>query len=130
MADFSQPSSQLYVGNLPWSTTEGELSDLFASFSVTSMTIPTGREGRSRGYAIVDMATSEQALQAIQSMDGKQHMPFAFERAMVCGKGGREGGCSILLMSAPAAHDPLLRSLVFLMASLQLQLMVGWMRTC
>ena len=76
MADFFPPTSQLYVGNLPWSTTESELSDLFASFSVTSMTIPTGREGRSRGYAIVDMASNEQALQVIQTMDGKQHVYF------------------------------------------------------
>lgn len=70
MAEFFQPTTQLYVGNLPWSTTEGELSDLFASFSVTSLTIPTGREGRSRGYAIVDFESKEQADLATQTMDG------------------------------------------------------------
>jgi RNA recognition motif-containing protein len=47
----------LYVGNLPWNTTEEELKDFFSSFgAVESVTIVTDREtGRSRGFGYVEV---------------------------------------------------------------------------
>jgi RNA recognition motif-containing protein len=47
----------LYVGNLPWNTTEEELKDFFSSFgAVESVTIVTDREtGRSRGFGFVEV---------------------------------------------------------------------------
>ena len=47
-------ATSIYVGNLPWSTTEEELSDLFAAHGpVLSAKIITDREtGRSRGFAL------------------------------------------------------------------------------
>jgi RNA recognition motif-containing protein len=62
---------RIFVNNLPFKTTEEELSDLFAEFGkVNSASIITDREsGRSRGFAFVDMADGE-AREAIGSLDG------------------------------------------------------------
>ena len=63
---------KIYVGNLPWSATEAELSDMFAKFgSVESATIVTDRDtGRSRGFGFVEMAEADDADKAIQAVDG------------------------------------------------------------
>jgi superfamily II DNA/RNA helicase len=54
----STASKHIYVSNLPWSTTSGELGDLFGRHgTVTSATIATDRrDGRSRGFGFVEMA--------------------------------------------------------------------------
>ena len=58
-------ASRLYVGNIPWSTTVEDLRDLFADCGgVRDVDIPTGRQGRSRGYGIVEFATEADALAA------------------------------------------------------------------
>jgi cold-inducible RNA-binding protein len=64
---------KLYVGNLSFSTTAQQLEDLFAqSGKVESARIATNRDrGRSRGFAFVEMTTSEEALAAIQALDGQ-----------------------------------------------------------
>ncbi len=64
-------ATSIYVGNLPWSATEEELSDLFAAHGpVLSAKIITDREtGRSRGFAFVEMER-EHAQEAISSIDG------------------------------------------------------------
>ena len=66
-------SKSIYVGNLPWSTKEQELIDLFASFGeVISVKIITDREtGRSRGFAFVEMEESG-VPNAIASLDSKE----------------------------------------------------------
>jgi len=50
-------SKHIYVSNLPWSTTSGELGDLFGRYgTVTSASIATDRrDGRSRGFGFVEM---------------------------------------------------------------------------
>ena len=64
-------ASRLYVGNIPWSTTVEDLRDLFADCGgVRDVDIPTGRQGRSRGYGIVEFATEADALAAVSRMDG------------------------------------------------------------
>lgn len=47
----------LYVGNLPWKTTGGDLEDLFSEYgTVLQATIGTvARTGRSKGYGFVDI---------------------------------------------------------------------------
>ncbi len=47
----------LYVGNIPWSTTEGELEEFFAQHgTVHECRIITERAtGRSRGYGFVEV---------------------------------------------------------------------------
>jgi RNA recognition motif-containing protein len=62
---------KLYVGNLPFSTTEAELRDLFGRHgSVESVKVITDREtGRPRGFAFVEMDATA-ASDAIRSLDG------------------------------------------------------------
>ena len=63
---------KIYIGNLPWSATETELTEMFSKFgSVTSSTILTDREtGRSRGFGFLEMSEAEDADKAIQALDG------------------------------------------------------------
>ena len=63
---------KLYVGNLPWSTTEADLEQMFGEYgTVESVALITDREtGRSRGFAFVEMET-EGADKAIEEFNGK-----------------------------------------------------------
>ncbi|MEM1433673.1 MAG: RNA-binding protein [Pseudomonadota bacterium] len=63
---------KLYVGNLPWSVTEQELSDLFAPMGdVSSAKVITDREtGRSRGFGFVELS-DEAGRRAIDELNGK-----------------------------------------------------------
>lgn len=63
----------LYVGNLPWSTTEEDMRSMFANeanVQVESVRLINDREtGRSKGFGFVEL--DEQYLeQAIQSLNG------------------------------------------------------------
>jgi RNA recognition motif-containing protein len=64
--------SKLYVGSLPYSTTEQQLTDLFAQHgSVQSAKVITDRfTGQSRGFGFVEMATDEEAQKAIAALNG------------------------------------------------------------
>ena len=66
-------NTKLYVGNLSFNTTEASLAEAFGAHgSVTRATIVTEREtGRARGFAFVEMGSSEEAQAAITAMDGK-----------------------------------------------------------
>ena len=63
---------KIYVGNLPFSTSEDEVKALFDEFgSVTSVNLITDRDtGRLRGFGFVEMS-EEDADAAIKSLDGK-----------------------------------------------------------
>ena len=65
--------TKLYVGNLSFRTTADELRDAFASVgTVESASVIEDRDtGRSRGFAFVEMATAEEAAQAIEQFNGK-----------------------------------------------------------
>ncbi len=65
-------SKKLYVGNIPFSTTEDELRAVFAQHgSVESVAVITDREtGRARGFAFVEMADADAADNAIRGLDG------------------------------------------------------------
>ena len=64
----------VYVGNLPYATTDTELKALFEPFgTVYSARIKTDRDtGRPLGYGFVQMEDAA-AAQAIQALDGKEH---------------------------------------------------------
>jgi cold-inducible RNA-binding protein len=64
----------LYVGNLPHSTTESELRNLFAAHGeVEKVSIVTDREtGRARGFAFVEMTNPGEADKAIAALDGTE----------------------------------------------------------
>jgi len=62
----------LYVGNLPHSTTEAELRNLFeAHGAVEKITLVTDRDtGRSRGFGFVEMTNASEADKAIAALNG------------------------------------------------------------
>src|SRR5207253_11393510 len=66
--------TKLYVGGLPYSSTEQQLQELFSQHgSVTSVKIITDKfTGQSRGFGFVEMATGEQAQKAISALNGTQ----------------------------------------------------------
>ena len=63
---------ELYVGNLPYETTEDDLRDAFGQFGgVEKVTIIIDREtGRSKGFAFVAMDGPESGTAAMEGMDG------------------------------------------------------------
>ena len=70
--------TKLYVGNLPFNTTENELQELFSQAgAVQEVTLMQDRfTGKSRGFAFVTMSSEEEAQNAIskfngQTMDGR-----------------------------------------------------------
>lgn len=94
----------IYVGNLSYSTTEGELRDAFGSFGeVTSVAIISDKfTGQSKGFGFVEMADKEAATKAISSLDGseikgrqiKVNEARPREQRSEGGGGGSRGGSS------------------------------------
>ena len=66
-------ATKLYVGGLPYTTTQDELQSAFAQAgTVTSATIIVDKmTGRSRGFGFVEMASDEDAQKAIELWNGK-----------------------------------------------------------
>ena len=66
--------TKLYVGNLPYSTTNQELNDMFAPHgAVKSADVIMDREtGRSKGFGFVEMGSEEEAKAAIAALNGQQ----------------------------------------------------------
>ena len=64
---------KLYVGNMPFSMSEGDLRQLFEEHgSVDSVSVITDRDtGRPRGFAFVEMPDDEAARTAMSSLDNK-----------------------------------------------------------
>ena len=60
----------VFVGNLPWSTTSEDLSDLFRDFCPFDVHVKTTMAGRSRGFAILRFESLEVAQQATAAMNG------------------------------------------------------------
>ena len=72
-------STNIYVGNLPFSTDNDSLRQIFAAYGeVTSAQVIADRDtGRSRGFGFVEMANADEAETAIaetngSSVDGRQ----------------------------------------------------------
>lgn len=64
---------KLYVGNLPFQTTEGELQDLFSQHgTVTDALIVMDKvTQRPRGFAFVTMSSAEEGRRAAEALDGQ-----------------------------------------------------------
>ena len=62
--------NKLYVGNLPYDVNETDLTDLFAKAGkVSTVSVVRDREtGRGRGFAFVEMATDQDAQNAIAQL--------------------------------------------------------------
>ncbi len=63
--------TKLYIGNLPYQTTEDELKTLFADYgAVLSATLITDRDtGRSKGFGFVELEDDAKAQEAITALD-------------------------------------------------------------
>jgi cold-inducible RNA-binding protein len=93
-------STKLYVGNLAFQTTSQELQELFTQAgTVESANVVEDRDtGRSRGFAFVEMSTTEEASAAIDQFNGKEiggralKVNEAKPRETRSGSGGRNFG--------------------------------------
>lgn len=65
-------ATNLFVGNLPFTTSSPELEELFTPFGTVSRAqVITDRDtGRSRGFGFVEMDSDADAQKAIDSLDG------------------------------------------------------------
>ena len=93
--------TRLYVGNLSYNVTEGELRDVFAEGgrNVVEVKIVMDRDtGRPRGFAFVEMGSDDEATGAISSLSGREiqgrpiNVSEARARAPRSGGGGGYGG--------------------------------------
>jgi RNA recognition motif-containing protein len=67
-------ASKLYVGRLPYATTEDELRELFAAQgTVESAVVITDRAtGQSKGFGFVEMSTDAEAQAAVNALNGSE----------------------------------------------------------
>ena len=67
-------NNNIYVGGLPYSTTEGQLQEIFAEYgSVESARVITDKfTGRSRGFGFVEMSSGGEAQKAIEALNGTE----------------------------------------------------------
>ena len=68
-------NTKLYVGNLPYETTESDLQALFGGTGqVSTVSIMRDRTtGQARGFAFVEMSDAEGARKAISELDKHQY---------------------------------------------------------
>jgi cold-inducible RNA-binding protein len=66
-------ATKLYVGNLPFNTTENELQELFSQAGAVQevMLMQDKFTGKSRGFAFVTMGSDQDAQNAISQINGK-----------------------------------------------------------
>ncbi len=96
-------SKKLYVGNLPFDTTEEQLNSVFGALGAVSSAkiIMDKYTGRSRGFGFVEMANDAEADAAVQKLNGSsvgsrqivvnEARPME-ERSGGGGRGGNGGG--------------------------------------
>ena len=67
-------STKLYVGNIPWTFNNNQLSDTFKKHgNVISAKVVTDREsGKSKGFGFVEMENENDAESAIKALNGSE----------------------------------------------------------
>lgn len=97
-------SKRIYVGGLPFKTTEEEMNTLFTTYGqVASAKLITDREsGQSRGFGFVEMANDAEAATAIEKLNGtdfggrkltiNEARPMEARTGGGGGRGGDRGG--------------------------------------
>jgi len=89
---------KLYVGNLTYGVTDGDLQTMFAAHgTVQSAQVIMDRDtGRSKGFGFVEMGSDQEAQAAIAAMNGKELDGRALTvneaRPKTEGGGGGRGG--------------------------------------
>ena len=91
-------STKLYVGNLPYETTENDLQALFEQAGqVASVNVMRDRAtGQARGFAFVEMSSPAEANAAITQLDqhpyGGRNLTVNHAKPMAARAGGGGGG--------------------------------------
>lgn len=87
---------KLYIGNLPYSATESDISDKCAAFgSVESVKLISDRDtGQSKGFGFVEMGSDSEAQAAIDGLNGTDYdgRPMKVNEAKPQEKRGGGGG--------------------------------------
>ena len=87
---------KIYVGNLPYDTSEGALQELFGEYGqVDSVSLIMDREtGRPRGFGFVEMNDDAAARSALEELNGKDFggRPLTVNEAKPREGGGGGGG--------------------------------------
>src|SRR6266850_2542061 len=87
---------KLYVGNLSYGVTDGELAKMFeAHGTVASAQIIMDRDtGRSKGFGFVEMGSDQEAQAAITGLNGKEvgGRSLTVNEARPKSEGGGKGG--------------------------------------
>ncbi len=95
---------KIYVGNLPYDVTEGEIVAEFGTYGkVESVAIPSDKlSGRPKGFAFVEMASKSEGEAAITGLNGQtlkdrtlvvnESRPRSDNRGGGYGSGGYGGG--------------------------------------
>lgn len=67
-------AKKLYVGSLPYETTDDQLKELFGQAGkVESANVITDKfSGRSKGFGFVEMSSDEEAEKAVKTLNGHQ----------------------------------------------------------
>ena len=87
-------AQKLFIGGLSFSTSTDRLREAFAAAGqVESAAVVTDRDtGRSRGFGFVEMATTEEADQAIAQLNGKDLDGRQIRVEKAAAGGGKSGG--------------------------------------
>ena len=64
----------IYVGNLPYTVTSGDLEELFAEYGqvVSANVITDKHSGKSKGFGFVELDSEESGNKAIDELNGKE----------------------------------------------------------
>src|SRR5487761_2090137 len=87
--------TRIYVGNLPYSADNAQLSQLFSAYGdVVDARVITDRDtGQSKGFAFVEMSTEEAARRALAELNGTllDNRALRLDEASERPNGGRSG---------------------------------------
>ena len=101
----------IYVGNLSFSVTEDELRSAFEAFGAVekAAVISDKMSGQSRGFGFVEMPNKEEALKAIEGLNGKdlkgRNMKVNEAQPRPAGGGGGRGAGMHLLIESSTGVD-------------------------
>ena len=68
------PSTSVFVGNLSWDMDDASLADELADYAFVEAQVQQRPDGKSRGYALVQFETVEEAQRAIEDLNGADFM--------------------------------------------------------
>jgi cold-inducible RNA-binding protein len=87
-------NKKLYVGNLPFSFGDAELSNLFAQAGTvaSARVVLDPATGRKRGFGFVEMSSPQEAEAAVQALNGSEVQGRAIVVDIARERPPREGG--------------------------------------